>query len=231
MQYKKDFENMRVALGQLCASTIKLLQEKPVDITELKNLLELAFPELEDNLEKCCSLNHVLKNVIRPRVSLIQIDYLEAIFDMFSLAPESIQSYNKKIQSFCETMRADHAYGQMLMEEFDNHISELESIRFVLDWNGNEHHLNDIQDLFKKVVRSYSNSVKVIVAYEGNSIVLECCVPAHLLSVIVRMIQDREEILYKERVISVSAGGHSIFKRSVMIEQIHVSQILSGSPN
>ena len=225
MKYKKEFQSMRTALGQLCDGTVTLLHQKRVGVSKLKNRLELAFPELGSDLKKCSSLNEVVKNVIRPRVSLVQIDYLEAVFDLFKLAKRAIQEYNQKVDEFYKTVKV--TYGQLLMEDFNSSTSELESIKFVLDWEENEHWLKDVRDLFKKIVRSYSSQVKVIVISEGNSIVVECCIPAHLLPVITRLIQDSEVILNREKIISVTAGGRTIFKRIVTVEQVGTTSLLS----
>ena len=211
---------MRTALGELCNTTISLLYQKPVLVYELKSRLWRSFPELKDDLQKCDSLEEVLDDIIRPRVSLIQIDYLESIFGMFHLAKKPVKKYRKAVEDFCEKMRVEHAYGQLLME-YDHHIPKLESITFVLDWeNKNEYCLKDVQGLFMKVVRKYSSHVKVVVMFPGNSVVIECHIPAHLHSLFSKMIKDREEILIKEKVISVSAGGCTIFKRTVTVEQV-----------
>ena len=225
MKYKKEFHSLRTALGQLCTSTVTLLSQQKVDVADLKNQLEFAFPELGTDLKKCSSLIEVVKNVIRPRVSLVQIDYLETVFDMFKLAKRALQEYNQKVDELYKTVKV--TYGQLLMEEFDSNTSELESIKFVLDWEENEHWLKDVRDLFKKIVRSYSSRVKVIVISEGNSIVVECCVPTHLLPVITRMIQDSKVILNREKVISVTAGGRTIFNRIVTVEQVGTVSPLS----
>ena len=210
---------MRTALGQLCAGTVTLLSQQKVDVAVLKNQLEFSFPELGSDLENCSSVNEVVKNAIRPRVSLVQIDYLEAVFDLFKLAKRSIQEYNLKVDELYETVKI--AYEQSLMDEFDSsNTSELESIEFVLEWDENDCLLKDIRDLFHEIVRKYSSRVKVIVIHKGNSIVVKCCVPAHLLPVIIRMIQDSEAVLNREKVVSVTAGGHTIFKRIVTVEQV-----------
>ena len=169
MKYKKEFQSMRAFLGELCASTVTLLSEKEVSISDLKNKLKFSFPEMASDLKECTSLNEVVSNVIRPRVSLVQIDYLEAVFNLFKLAMKPIQEYNQKVDELYKTVKV--IYGQLLMKELDGSTSELESIKFVLDWEENEHLLKDVQDLFKKIVRSYSSQVKVIVISEGNSIV------------------------------------------------------------
>ena len=218
MKFKREFQSMRTALGELCARTVTLLHQKRVSVSDLKNKLKFSFPEMASDLKECSSHNDVVSNVIRPRISLVQIDYLEAVFDMFKLRKRAIHEYNQKVDEVYKTVKV--TYGQLLMEEFDGSTSELESIKFVLDWKENEHLLKDVRDLFKKIVRNYSSQVKVIVISEGNSIVVECCIPAHMLPVITRMIQDSEEILNSEKVISVIAGGRTIFKRIVTVEQV-----------
>ena len=218
-KYKKEFQSMRTALGQLCASAVTLLRQKRVSVSDLRNKLKFSFPEMASDLKECSSLNEVVSDVIRPRVSLVQIDYLEAVFDLFKLAKRVIQEYNQKVNELYETVKI--AYGQLLMDEFESsNTSELESIEFVLEWDENDCLLKDIRDLFHEIVRNYSSRVKVIVIYKGNSIVVKCCVPAQLLPVITRMIQDSEVILNREKVISVIAGGRTIFKRIVTVEQV-----------
>ena len=211
---------MRAALGDLCDTTISLLHQKEVAVSELKCRLWRSFPELKEDLQKCTSLEEVVDDIIRPQVSLIQIDYLETIFDKFHLATKFVKEYSQAVEAFCEKMRVEHAYGQSLME-FDHHIPKMETITFVLDWEvKNEYCLKDVQGLFKKVVRKYSSHVKVVVMFPGNSVVIECRIPAHLHLLFSEMIHDREEILNKEKVISVSAGGCTIFKRTVTVEQV-----------
>ena len=218
-KYKNEFQSMRIALGQLCACTVTSLRKKKVSVSDLKNKLKFSFPEMASDLKECSSLNEVVSDVIRPRVSLVQIDYLEAVFDLFKLGKRAIKKYKRKVDELYETVEIE--YGQLLMDEFDSsNTSELESIEFVLDWDENECLLKDIRDLFHKIVRNYSSRVKVIVIYKGNSIVVKCCVPAYLLPVITRMIQDSEAILNREKVISVIAEGRTIFKRIVIVEQV-----------
>ena len=216
---------MRSALGQLCSSMVTLFSEREVSVLDLKNMLKFFFPEMASDLKECSSLNEVVGDVIRPRVSLIQIDYLKTVFNRFKLAMKPIQEYDQKVDELCKTVKV--TYGQLLMKEFNRSNSELESIKFVLDWEEGELFLKDIRDLFNKIVRNYSSQVKVIVISKGNSIVVECCVPAHLLPVITRMIQDSKVILNREKVISVIAGGRTIFKRTVTVEQVGPMSLLS----
>ena len=166
-KYKKEFQSLRTALGQLCASTVTLLRQKKVDVAGLKNQLRFSFPELESDLEKCSSLDEVVRDVICPRVSLVQIDYLEAVFDLFNLPKGPIQEYNRKVDELYETVRV--AYGQLLVQELDSNTSDLESIKFVLDWKEDEHMLKDIHGLFHKIVRNhFKQEIKVLVVVDST---------------------------------------------------------------
>ena len=211
---------MRNELGKLCGTTLSLLKEKEVEMSSFTFTLSYSFPELRDDLKRCTSLPEAMAEVIRPRVSLIQIDYLEVIHENFVLPKDSIDAYNESIKSFCNTMTVDHAYGQDLMDEFARHISKPESIAFTLDWEGDEHCLRDLLGLFKKLVGQYSKRVKVKVVFPKKSFVVQCYVPSHLQSLIVRMIQQNEKILHEENVQSVTAGGFTVFTKASHVSKV-----------
>ena len=168
MKYKNEFQRRRIELSKLCSKTIALLEDKEIDVEELKYGLGLSFPELQPDLKDCNDLSDVVGGAIRPRLSLIQIIYLEAVFDLFDLPKDLIVAYNEYIDDFCTRMSIEHFYGQLLMDEFRPHISKPESITFVLEWEGNEQCLQDLRDLFIKLVRNYSSDVKVDVIFQSN---------------------------------------------------------------
>ena len=211
---------MRNELGKLCGNTVCLLIEKKIEMSSFIFTLGYSFPELMNDLKKCKSLPEAMAEVIRPRVSLIQIDYLEVIYENFALPRDSIDAYKEKIESFCNRMAVEHAYGQDLMDELARHISKLESIAFTLDWEGNEHCLKDLLGLFKKLVGQYSKRLKVKVAFPKKSFIVQCYVPSYLQSLIVRMIQQNEKILHEEKVLSVTAGGVTVFTQASQVSKV-----------
>ena len=220
MEYSTEFQMMRNELGKLCGNTVSLLEEKEVEMSSFTSTLSYSFPELMNDLEKCTSLPEAMAKVIRPHVSLIQIDYLEAIYKNFALPRDSIDAYIESIKSFCNRMTVEHAYGQDLMNEFPRHISKLESIAFTLDWEGDKHCLRDVLGLFKKLVGQYSKHVKVKVVFPTRSFVVQCYVPSHLRPLIVRMIQQNEKILHEEKVLSVTAGGATVFTNASQVSKV-----------
>ena len=216
MECKDEFQRLKSDLGNLCTRTVTLLEEKKVELNDLKECLQSTFPELNVGLQTCESLSDVI-HVIRPRLSLVAIGYLKCIFEWFSLPVVFLEAYKENTDFICGKMRLDHAYGQLLME-LKEHISIIDSVTFVLNWEGDEHYLSDIQDLFKALFGEYSSHVKVKVIYEGNSVVVECYVPSQVQPVIVRLMKEGVHILVEKRVKSVTAGGATIFNASMTTE-------------
>lgn len=80
-------------LGKLCCDTAKLLHDKPADLSKLKLMLGMSFPELKEpsstvmskGLVSCSSIEEVIEDVIRPRITLAEYEYLESIFTLFQL--------------------------------------------------------------------------------------------------------------------------------------------------
>ena len=139
-EYESEFTEMRRKLGDLCCETVLLLEQKRVEMPRLKLRLGMAFRELKDSLKSCTTPEEVVADVIRPRISLIQFDYLEAIFKSFSLNEERLASYQEDVKKFMETMELKHSYGQVLMDELQSHVSKPESITFA--WTGTKKRRN-----------------------------------------------------------------------------------------
>ena len=224
MKYSNEFTKRRTKLGKLCSKTIALLKDKKIDVEELKDDLGLSFPEMKPDLEDCTDLSKVVVNAIRPRLSVIQINYLEAVFDLFDLPKDLIVAYNEDIDGFCTSMSIEHSYGQLLMDEFRPHISKPESITFVLKWKGDEHCLQDLRDLFIKLVGNYSDHVKVDVIFQSNSFIVECYTPSHLRPLIVKLLQQNETVLHEERVLSVMAGELTVYSITSQVSKVIISK-------
>ena len=224
MKYKKEFQRRRTKLGELCCETTTLLENENIDVFVLRRKLGLSFREMKPDLKFCTDLSDVVDDAIRPRLSVIQIDYLEAVFDLCKLPKDLIVAYNEDIDGFCKSMSIEHSYGQLLMEEFRTHISEPESITFVLEWEGNRHCLQDLRDLFKKLVGKYSSDVKVDVIFQSNSFIVECYTPSHLRPLIVKMLHQNETVLHEERVLSVMAGELTVYSKTSRVSKVIISK-------
>ena len=97
VKYKDEFQRLRGDLGSLCTRTVTLLKEKEVEVTDLKEHLRSAFPELNVGLQTCETLSDVI-HVIRPRLSLVAIGYLKCIFEWFSLPVVFLEAYKENTE-------------------------------------------------------------------------------------------------------------------------------------
>ena len=155
--------------------------------------------------------------VICDYTSLTNTKLLEAVAKQFDLKDATIliEEFNKSIDEFCEKIQTQHTYGQDFMEHsHKNHLkSELEEVKFVLEWEGDKTTLRDIQSLLRKAFHDNARHVMVKVVNEGNSIIVICYAPSHLHEELIRVVRDSKDNLKNEKVLSVTIGGFVIMKR------------------
>ena len=195
-------------------NVMQLLRKQKVSLDDLKWFLSFSYPECSVEVENSKSIGKVLE-VIRAYTSLDNIHRLEAIVKRFNLkgGKALIQSYNESIEQFCKDIPIHHAYGQSLMDCFENHLLKSETIVFVLQWDKEDKVLHDVRGLFIKAFDRLADYIEMNVVFQGNSIIIVCYAPSHLHGVLICLVQDNEEDLIKEKIISVSIGGCLILKR------------------
>ena len=213
----------------LFAKVMQLLRKQEVSLDDLKCFLSFSYPECSVEVENSKSVGKVLE-VVRAYTSLDNIHRLEAIVTYFELegGKALIQSYNESIEQFCKDIPIHHAYGQSLMDCFENHLLKSETIVFVLQWDKEDKVLHDVRGLFIKAFGRLADDIEVNVVFQGNSIVIVCYAPSHVCGVLISLVQDKEEDLIKEKIISVSFGGCLILKRE---ENGKVSMLLVSTDN
>ena len=149
--------------------------------------------------------------------SLTNTKLLEAVAKRYDLqdAIRLIEEFEKSIDEFCEKIKNQHIYGQDFMEHSHTDLqrSDLEEVKFVLEWKGDETTLSDIQSLLRKAFHDKTRYVIVKVVNEGNSIIVICYAPSHFHEELIRLVKHNEEDLRKEEVRSVTIGGFVIIIR------------------
>ena len=180
-----------------------------------KTFLRL-YPELRKDAEAVESLNDTMR-IVCDYTSLTNTKLLEAVAKQYDLqdAIDLIKKFDKSIDDFCQKIKTQHIYGQDFMEHSHKNLqrSDLEEVKFVLEWEGDKTTLSDIQSLLRKAFHDNARHVMVKVVNEGNSIILICYAPLHLHEELIRLLKDNEEDLRKEGVLSVSIGRYVIIKR------------------
>ena len=154
--------------------------------------------------------------VVCDHTSLINTSYLETVAERFNLqdAIGLIKEFNDSIDKFCSTIKTEHIYGQDFMA--NKNLHESEEVKFVLEWEGDETTLNDIQSLLAKAFHDKARHVMVKVVNQGNSIIVFCYAPPHLHEKLKRLVTDNEGDLRKTKVLSVTIGGFEILERKMV---------------
>ena len=223
VDYRHEFQKKRRELGVVCKKIQVSLVAKNIPVSEVISTLSLAYDELEPDLKPCNTILEVL-TVLRSRTTLDDIEYLMPLVEEYNLTEDDdfIGEFNRSIEDFCNHMKMRHTYGQSFTNDFKRCPLKSERVTFVLDWDADEKLLKDLKGLFKKVFREYSPHLQILVTREGNSIIVECYLPSRLHGVFTRLVEDAEQILNEEKVISVNIGGFGVFKRST---EVHVAYI------
>ena len=213
-KYHSEFDRMRGKLRILISGVTKSLKEKTVPLDDLKDFLSY-YPELKEKAEAAESIEAAMR-VVCDHTSLINTAHLEIIAERFKLqdAISLIEKFNKSIDAFCKTIQTEHIYGQDFME--NKNLHELEEVKFVLEWEGDESTLSDIQALLAKAFHDKARHVMVKVVNKGNSIIVFCYAPPHLHKELKRLVMSNKEDLRKMKVLSVTIGGFLILEREMV---------------
>ena len=160
----------------------KIVKNQPVSLDDLKYFLSL----FRRDAETAESLNDAMK-VVCNYTSLTNTKLLEAVAKEFNLhvrgAIYLIEQFNGSIERFCRNIQTQHIYGQDFMEQSCKNLlkSDLEEVQFVLEWEGDNTTLRDIQGVLRKAFHDNARHVMVKVVNEGKSIIVSCYISIHPL--------------------------------------------------
>ena len=215
--YQPQFEEKRDELKILIADVRQILEDNEISLKALKFFLNL-YQELRKDVRAAQSLEDVMTTVY-DYTSLINTKYLKAIAKNFKLQDKIdplIKTFDDSIIVFCKMIPIKHIYGQDFMKHSHKNLQESEEVKFVLEWDGDETTLRDIQSLLKKAFRDEARHVMLKVVNEGNSIIFFCYAPPHLHEELKRLVTDNERDLRNMKVLSVSIGGFEIIEKEMV---------------
>ena len=211
--YQSQFEEKRKELHILITKMIKILKDNTISLEGLKYFLSLR-PEFRDAARAAKSIEEAMI-VVSDHTSLINTKHLQAVAENFELqeAINLIKIFDDSIEAFCKKIPTEHSYGQDFMKHSRKNLRKSEKVEFILEWEGDNTTLSDIQSLLRKAFHYEAKHVIVKVVNEGNSIIVICYAPPHLHEELIRLVKDNKEDLRNEKVLSVTIGGFVVIKR------------------
>ena len=212
--YQYDFDQMRVAFGDLIETISPLIEATIPSLKELKRYLRRCFEELEPQLANAESFDDVIDAVQRS-CTIINVCCLEAIVNHYNIAvaKQHITDFKTAVDEFCQKIKADICADQTFAIDSTSHHLICETIEFVVEWNINERTLSHIKGLLSKAFKDMAKSVQVRAIKEGNSIIVTCYAPRSLIDLLLMTAEENLKSLTQLGVIKLTIGYHTIYDK------------------
>ena len=177
-------------------------------LEDLILFIRIVRPNLRPQLSLIKSFNDVVE-IIRDSCSITNIVLLENIVNHFSVTDEAhkfISTYKDGVTEFCDK----EICGIKLKE---TPPLNCDTIRFIVDWEVDRCTLNNIKGLLQKAFRDLVNTIEVVEANKGHSILITCYAPHDLMDMLYKEAQENIEKLKKMGLIELTIGYYTLYNK------------------
>ena len=205
--YQCKFDKMRMDFGNLFDDVAPLIEEGTPSLSQFKDYLQRCFPNLKPRLSIAESFKIVIE-IVQEKCTMINIACLEGIVERYHIetAERHITTYKEKVDAFCREIKLSVCESANLIIG-PSFFLKCEKIEFVLEWHtDDEHTLNEIRGLLWKAFGDMANKVLVEEAKKGNSIIVTCNAPQHIMDTLLMKGEKNLEQLKEEGVIKLTIG-------------------------
>ena len=205
---------MRVKFGNLIETVAPLISKGIPSLEELKKYLQRCFRELKPQLAIAQSFDDVIE-LVEDKCTIINVCCLEAIVDHYNIteAKQHITEFKKAVNMFCEEVKLSVCCKESFKKILSSHPLTCETIKFVLEWKTDEHTLNDIRDLLSKAFEDLVNNVQIQVIMEGNSIIVTCYAPYHMMDILLVTAKKNLVLLKEMGLLELTIGCYNIYDK------------------
>ena len=212
--YKSLFNVTRGEFGILKHRVVPLVVEKVSSVDEMKSFLIESYPELSQSIRDATTVTEIM-NIVKGRCTIIDISMIETIVTQYTIAEgiELVKKYKEKVNCFCSKISLGFMLDKMFLAES---FLICETIQFVLDWEPDEHTLDDIHRLIKKAFKDLNKRIIIKGISPVNSISITCFAPHHLLAALFLEAKDNLTVLIKEfNLISLTIGHYTVYDKRI----------------
>ena len=208
-----EFTSIRTKFGITFNIIRHIIKSNPPQLEDMKEFLEDCDSSLRPSLAHCESINDLL-NVVRDKCTLIDINYLEAVVTTFNIegAKTHIESYKETIDRFCQSVSVRLCLEEIFPVTATPPCLKHETATFILNWDPDDHMLNDITNLLSAVFERLHKWVTIKVIKEGNSIVVTCTFPLNLLGLLIDKAEKTILSITKKELITLTIGHCIVWK-------------------
>ena len=198
---------MRMAFRNLFDDVAPLIEKNARPLSQFKDYLQRCFPTLKPRLSIAKSFKTVIE-IVQEKYTMINIACLEGIVERYHIetAERHITTYKEEVDTFCGEIKLSVCKSANLIIGPSSYL-KCEKIEFVLEWNtDDEHTLDEIRGLLWKAFEDMANKVLVEEAKKGNSIIVTCNAPQHIMDTLLMKAEENLEQLKEKGVIKLTIG-------------------------
>ena len=206
LSFQRKFDEMKVTFGKLIHIVAPLIAKGIPSLQELKTFLRRCYRELKPQLSIAESFDDVME-LVEDKCTIINIVCLEAIVDMYNIteAKEHIKEYQTAVDAFCNEVKLNVCENQSFLTNVST-LLKCETVEFVLEWEPDDYTLTQIRDLLTEAFKDITKRVQIRVIKRGNSIIVTCYAPRHIMDVLLMEAEKNLDLLKKMGLIKLTIG-------------------------
>ena len=209
--YQYSFDQIKVAFGNLIHTVAPLIAKGIPSLQELKTYLRRCFPELKSQLSKVESFDDIM-DLVQEKCTIINVACLEAVVECYKIeeAKRHVTAYKSAVDKFCEEIKLNLCENENFMTGTSS-LLKCETIKFVLEWEPDDYTLSQIRVLLQKAFQNMAKRVLIKAINEGNSIIVTCYAPRHIMDVLLMEAEKNLHTLIKMGLMELIIGYPTIF--------------------
>ena len=203
---------MKVTFGNFIHSVAPLIEKSIPSLRELKTYLRRCFRELKPQLTVAESFDDVM-DLVEEKCTIINVACLEGIINHYKIeeAKTHVTTYKSAVNTFCNEVKLNVCKNKLMTGP--SSLLKRETIQFVLEWKTDERTFNEIRELLCKTFGDIADRVLVNEVKEGNSIIVTCYAPRHIMDILQMEAEKNLNLLIKLGLLKLTIGYHIIWDK------------------
>uniref|UniRef100_A0A1X7SUM0 SH3 domain-containing protein n=1 Tax=Amphimedon queenslandica TaxID=400682 RepID=A0A1X7SUM0_AMPQE len=209
--HKPIFNEVRGSFGILIDELVPLIAQSIPSAEKMKSFLQRSFPELSVELSTADDIDSIMSIIVK-KCRVNDISIIKTIVKRFKIAEANplISEYEDEVKAVCGSLK------DFLSQNQPEHFNDFETIQFTLGWEPDEHSLDDIRNLLEEAFKELNKRIIVRSIHRGNSIIIICYAPHHLLAALLLEAQDNLTVLMKEfSLIRLTIGHYTVYDKRI----------------
>ena len=205
---------MTATFGSLIHTVAPLIETGISSLKDLKTYLRRCFPDLRPQLSTAESFDDVM-DLVQDKCTIINICCLEFIVIYYNIteAKSLITEFKMTVETFCEKVKVSICLKQNFKLTSHSHHLICETIEFILEWEVDKYTLKHIKDLLSKAFEDMAESVQVRAINEGNSIIVTCYAPHHMMNILLVTAKENLGLLKEMGLLKLTLGYDNIYDK------------------